>query len=181
MQVEVEYVEQQYEPGMNCEMFRVATLTTHDDGRTTRFLRLFPTWAVAARMAEYGVSQAQAVRILLAEPYIADRPSTPEIFADPLWRRGALEHVAKVERVVAEAGFNPLDARVEDVPADPTALMRQHTVPAELVEEIRLRHADARAAWRAARNAETLESGLSRPDRPAPQTDSPATVTPLPH
>lgn len=150
-QVEVEYVEHVHEPGLGTNVFRVAQVVTHDDGRTDRILRIIPTFAVAARMAEYACDQEQAVRLLLAEPYMPDRPATPQIYADPIWRRGAAEHVEAAERTVAELGFDPLDLRAvpdgDDV-EHPARVMVELDVPAELVSELRFRHAEQRAAWR---------------------------------
>lgn len=174
MQIEIESVEQVDEPQLG-PVFRIIEVITRDDGRTERFLRIHPVWAVAARMAEYDVSQAQAVRMLLAEPYLPDRPDVPAIFSDPLWRRGAADHAAAAERAVATLGFMPLDARVEDVPADPSAVMRRLDVPAGLVAELRMRHAEQRAAWREATKAEA--SRASERHRPAPE-EAPRTVVP---
>lgn len=147
MQVEVEFVREAVHEQMGGECYEVATLVTWDDGRTDRLLRVMPVWTVAARMAEYNCSQAQAVRLILAEQYVPV-DGLPSVLTDPLWRRGAEQHVQVAEQTFAGLGFRPLDARAEDRPADPTALMRQREWPADFVRELRGVVADQRQALR---------------------------------
>lgn len=179
MQVEIEYVREADHPGVG-PCFEVARVVTYDDGRTERLLRIYPQWAVAARMAEYGCTQEQAVRILVAEPHLPRSNFVPSVIADPLWRRGAQRHIDAVERAMATLGFNPLDGRFEDQPRDPTALLRQVDVPAELVEELRFRHADVRASWREMATAGVGIPESSRPGIPEPLAVPTETAARLP-
>ncbi|HVL62408.1 MAG TPA: hypothetical protein VM430_13510 [Microbacterium sp.] len=179
--VEVEYIERAYEPALGTDTFRIAKVVTDDDGRTHRLLRVEPTFSVAARMAEYGCSQEQAVRLVLAEPHMPDRPEVPQIFADPVWRRGAADHLGRVEQVATELGFDPLDLRTvpdgDDV-EHPARVMAELDVPDELVAELRMRHAEQRAAFREA-TADAASRESERRQRlslgtPAPRADGPA-------
>lgn len=145
--IEIEYAREAVHAGIG-ECFEVAKLETHDDGRAARRLHVIPKLAVASRMAEYGVSQAEAVRILLAEPYLPAVEGMPPVLAEPVWRDGAALHRGEVQRVMATLGFTPLDSRVDDRPIDPTALLRRDEVSAKLVSDVRMRIADLRQALR---------------------------------
>lgn len=148
MRVEVEYAREASHAGVG-DCYEVAVLVTHDNGHTMRRIQVFPCWSVAARMAEYNVSQAEAIRILLAEPHLPGaRPDVPPVLADPIWRRGADAHRAEVDQAFATLGFDPLDARVEDRPTDPTSLMLEVGWSADEVSALRMRVADLRQALR---------------------------------
>jgi len=146
--VEVEFVREASHGAMGGPCFEVATLVTLAAGQTRRMLTVYPVWAVAARMAEYGVEQPEAVRMLLAERHMPGTDEVPPVLADPLWRRGAEAGRAEHERVHDALGFAPLDDRLPGESADPLAPMLARAWSADEVNAARLVVADLRQELR---------------------------------
>ncbi len=165
LSVEVEYAEPvELAPGV--DGYAVAKLETHEDGSTRRILHVMPAFAIACRMAEYGVEQDEAVDILTAEPYLPAETSAA-IHTDPLWRRGAAQYRERIGRARDELGFAPLDDRVPGPSADPLEPLRAHPVDPDEVEFRRWRTAEVRDELRRTTPVRHRLEDVAPPMRPA--------------